>query len=58
MKAARWYAARDIRVEDIEKPKAGPGEVVIQVKRCGICGTISMTICQDHTVSLWISLIR
>ena len=39
MKAARWYAAKDIRVEDIEKPKAGPGEAVIQVKRCGICGT-------------------
>ena len=39
MKAARWYAKHDIRVEDIEKPRPGKGEVVIEVKRAGICGT-------------------
>lgn len=39
MKAARWHAAKDIRIEDIPVSVAGAGEVVIQVKRCGICGT-------------------
>ncbi len=39
MKAARWYAARDVRVEDIDYPKPGRAEVTIKVKRCGICGT-------------------
>jgi (R,R)-butanediol dehydrogenase/meso-butanediol dehydrogenase/diacetyl reductase len=39
MKAARWYAKLDIRVEDIEKPVPGDGEVVVEVKRAGICGT-------------------
>lgn len=39
MKAARWYAKLDIRVEDIEKPVPGKGEVVVEVKRAGICGT-------------------
>ncbi|MGI6168828.1 MAG: 2,3-butanediol dehydrogenase [Christensenellales bacterium] len=39
MKAARWHAKGDIRVEDVPEPKAGRDEVVIKVKRCGICGT-------------------
>jgi len=39
VKAALWYAAKDIRIENIIEPKAGPGEAVIKVKRCGICGT-------------------
>jgi threonine dehydrogenase-like Zn-dependent dehydrogenase len=29
----------DILVEDVPKPKAGPGEVVIEVKYCGVCGS-------------------
>lgn len=29
----------DIRVENVPQPQAGPGEVVIQVKYCGICGS-------------------
>ncbi len=28
-----------LKLEDIEKPKPGPGEVLIQVKACGICGS-------------------
>jgi threonine dehydrogenase-like Zn-dependent dehydrogenase len=27
------------RVEDVEVPVAGPGEVVVDVRRAGICGT-------------------
>ncbi|MGI6667948.1 MAG: 2,3-butanediol dehydrogenase [Acetivibrionales bacterium] len=39
MKAARWHGKLDIRVEDVPEPVPGKGEVVIKVKRCGICGT-------------------
>lgn len=39
MKAVRWHGRRDIRVEDVDPPKPDAGEVIIKVKRCGICGT-------------------
>jgi (R,R)-butanediol dehydrogenase/meso-butanediol dehydrogenase/diacetyl reductase len=39
MKAALWYGAKDIRVEEVEEPKPGLNEVKIKVKACGICGT-------------------
>lgn len=39
MKAAFWYGNKDIRVMDTEKPTADADEVVVKVKRCGICGT-------------------
>jgi len=40
MKAARWHARHDIRIEDVPAPTApGPGEVMIKVSACGICGT-------------------
>jgi len=29
----------DILVKDVPKPQAGPGEVIIEVKYCGICGS-------------------
>lgn len=40
MKAALWYARNDIRVETVPDPgPPGPGDVVIRVGACGICGT-------------------
>lgn len=39
MKAARWHNQKDIRIEDIDEPKAGPGKVKIKIKWCGICGS-------------------
>lgn len=39
MKAAVYYGIKDVRVEEIEKPTAGPGEVVVRVLRCAVCGT-------------------
>ncbi|WP_339170739.1 2,3-butanediol dehydrogenase [Anoxybacillus sp. FSL W8-1294] len=39
MRAARWYNARDIRVEEIPEPKAAKGQVKIKVAYCGICGS-------------------
>ena len=39
MKAGVVHAREDIRYEDIEKPKADPGKVVVKVKYTGICGS-------------------
>ena len=39
MKAGVVHAKNDIRYEEIEKPKAGPGRVLIKVKYTGICGS-------------------
>ena len=39
MLAARWYGRRDLRVEEVDTPQPGPGEVLLVVDWCGICGT-------------------
>lgn len=39
MKAGIVYAKNDIRYDEIEKPKAEPGKVLIKVKYTGICGS-------------------
>ncbi|PZP52702.1 MAG: butanediol dehydrogenase [Pseudopedobacter saltans] len=39
MKAARWYAAKDVRVEDTEIPVTGTKQIKIEVKYAGICGS-------------------
>jgi L-iditol 2-dehydrogenase len=39
MRVVRFYAPRDVRVEDAPEPAAGPGELVIRVRNCSICGT-------------------
>ncbi|GGF77505.1 (R,R)-butanediol dehydrogenase [Azorhizobium oxalatiphilum] len=39
MRAARWYKAKDIRVEDVAEPSPAAGQVKIKVKWAGICGS-------------------
>lgn len=39
MRAARQYAPGDIRLDEIEKSSAGPGEVLIRVRAVGICAS-------------------
>lgn len=39
MKSAVFYGRHDLRVEEYDMPEAGPEDVVIQVKACGVCGT-------------------
>ena len=39
MKALRGHGARDLRLDDIEVPVAGPGRALIRVERVGLCGT-------------------
>jgi L-iditol 2-dehydrogenase len=39
MRAAVYRALNDVRVETVPVPKIGPGELLIRVHTCGICGT-------------------
>jgi (R,R)-butanediol dehydrogenase/meso-butanediol dehydrogenase/diacetyl reductase len=40
MRAVRWHARGDVRVEEVPPPPPpGPGDVQLQVSWCGICGT-------------------
>lgn len=39
MLAARYYAPKDIRVENIENPVCVPGMVLVKVEYAGICGS-------------------
>ena len=39
MKALRFYAPGDVRLEDVPEPVAGPDEVKIRVRNCSTCGT-------------------
>lgn len=39
MHALIWHGPNDMRVEEIDRPHPGPGEVLVQVKATGICGS-------------------
>ncbi|MEK6944268.1 MAG: alcohol dehydrogenase catalytic domain-containing protein, partial [Thermoproteota archaeon] len=39
MKAAFVKGSAKVTVEDIEKPKPGKGEIMVQMHACGICGS-------------------
>jgi len=39
MKAAVFYGARDLRIEEVETPRLDSGDVLIRVRACGICGS-------------------
>jgi len=52
MKAVRFYAPGDIRYEEIARPTAGPGEVVVQVRAALTCGTDLKTYRRGHPVMI------
>ena len=39
MKAIKYHGVHNLELVDIDKPKAGPGQVLVKVIYCGICGT-------------------
>ncbi len=40
MRAVRWHGPpAGLRVEEVPRPEAGPGEVVVRVAACGLCGS-------------------
>lgn len=39
MRAAVFHGPHDVRVEERPVPRPGPGEVLLEVSHCGVCGT-------------------
>jgi 2-desacetyl-2-hydroxyethyl bacteriochlorophyllide A dehydrogenase len=39
MKALRVHGPDDLRLDEIDRPRAGPDDVVVRVAACGICGS-------------------
>ena len=52
MKAARLYAPGDLRIEDVPKPEADPGDVLVQVDVALTDGTDLKTFRRGHPVLL------
>lgn len=39
MKAALFYGAGDMRMEEVDRPKLTPEGIILRVEYCGLCGT-------------------
>src|SRR6202171_5764063 len=39
MRAAVYRGVNDVRMETVPVPQIGPGELLVRVHTCGICGT-------------------
>ena len=39
MKAIKYHGVHNLELIELEKPTAGPGEVLVKIVYCGICGT-------------------
>src|SRR4029077_16363049 len=39
MQAAVYRGVNDVRLETVPVPRIGPGEILLRVHTCGICGT-------------------
>ena len=39
MRAAVYRGINDVRIETVPVPEIGPGEVLVKIHTCGICGT-------------------
>ena len=48
MLAARFHEPGDVRVEEVPDPEPGPGDVVIRVRNCSVCGADRKTTRYGH----------
>jgi L-iditol 2-dehydrogenase len=39
MRVVRFHAPGDVRIEDAPEPTAGPGDLLVRVRNCSVCGT-------------------
>src|SRR4051794_3507781 len=39
MRAAVYRGVNDVRVETVPTPEIGPGEALVRIAACGVCGT-------------------
>lgn len=48
MKILRWYGPEDVRLDQIERPRPGPGEVLVKIGAATTCGTDFKTFKRGH----------
>lgn len=48
MKAAVYYGPEDVRVEEVPRPVLEPGDALLRVMVCGVCGTDVKTYLRGH----------
>ena len=39
MRAAVYHGMNDVRIETVPTPEIGPGELLVRINTCGVCGT-------------------
>ena len=39
MRVAMYYSNRDVRLQEMPRPKIGPGEILMRIQASGVCGT-------------------
>jgi D-arabinose 1-dehydrogenase-like Zn-dependent alcohol dehydrogenase len=37
MRAARFHPGEGLRIEEVDRPEVGPGELLVEVAACGVC---------------------
>jgi L-iditol 2-dehydrogenase len=52
MRAALFYGPKDVRIEAVDVPRAGAGEVIVKVEVALTCGTDLKTFQRGHPVLL------
>ena len=57
MKAAVYLGDGEVRIEDRPTPEPGPGEVLVAMRACGICGSdlmewyLESRVCTQSSIS-------
>jgi L-iditol 2-dehydrogenase len=51
MKAARLFGKNDLRIEELPKPQAGPGELVLRTACASVCGTDIRMFKHGHAIA-------
>lgn len=52
MRVAMYYSNQDVRLEEMPRPKIGPGELLVRIRASGICGTDVMEWYRVHKAPL------
>jgi L-iditol 2-dehydrogenase len=48
MKSLKYYGPGNLQLEETERPRVGPGEVLLAVEACGVCATDVKTFLRGH----------
>jgi len=50
VRVALLYGPEDLRLEDVDEPRPGAGEVVLEIRAAGVCGTDVKTYRRGHRI--------